>query len=215
VFVVSMTRVARARSGERPLGPAAALGRERMRATRLAEAMQDGLVARVEKEHVQVALAAGLQQLQDVAHFTQECPYADVDSQREAGHLTAFTKGDRLRSEERRQVVDAEEAQILEGVKRLRLSRARNAADDDDRRPRRRAPVGEAALVHSSLSLRGGTIGTHEELSVPPALGTSDDHVVGLIRSDSARPSVLDGAPLGNLDRAATDGGVALSIVGS
>ncbi len=122
VLVVSMTRVARARSGARrsrstrtPSSTASApsrpaRGRERVRASRLAEAMEEGLVARVEEEHVQVPLAARFEQLQHVADLAEEGPDANVDPQRQARHLPALAERDGLRREERRQVVDAEEA---------------------------------------------------------------------------------------------------------
>ncbi len=84
---------------------------------------------------MQVALPPGLQELQHVAHLAQEGADAHVDAEREAGHLAPLAERDRLRRQERRQVVDAEEAEVLEGVERLRLSRARQAADHDDRRP--------------------------------------------------------------------------------
>ena len=156
---------------ERALVPA--LRRQRVRAARLAEAAQERLVARVEEEDLQVALPAGLEQLQHVAHLAEEGAHAHVDAERDARHPAALAERDGLRREQRRQVVDAEEPEVLERVQRLRLARAREPGDDDDggadgrrrslvllrRRAHRRDPgraLGAARLGHERRPRGGG-----------------------------------------------------------
>ncbi len=163
--------------GERTLVPA--LGRQRVRPPRFAEPVQQLLVARVEEQHLQVALAAGRKELEHVAHLAQERAHPHVDAQRHARHPAPLAQRDRLGAEQRGQVVDAEEPEVLQRVQRLRLAGPRQARHDHHGRAGLRAVVlrvAHGAVAHSS-SLRGGrTAGIQAELSVPLAWGISVDH---------------------------------------
>ncbi len=73
--------------------------------------------------------------MQHVGDLAEEGADADVDAERQARHLSPLAERHRLRRKERGQVVDAEEAEVFQRVQGLRLSGARQAADDDHRGP--------------------------------------------------------------------------------
>src|SRR5258708_7201437 len=81
--------------------------------------------------------------------FAEEGAPAAVDPQRRARHPSALAESDGLRREGRREVVDAEEAEVLERVERLGLAGAREPGHDDDGGPRVGRPPA-AGFAHSS-----------------------------------------------------------------
>ncbi len=124
--------------GDDAVDDAAAI-RERMLAARLRVAPDEHLVARVEEDDpVGDAFLAQRAQLPD--EIAEHLFTADVEDERDAAQVAAAGEQlGELRDEARREVVDAEVAEVLEAFRGLALARARHAGDDDHMRGRQRA----------------------------------------------------------------------------
>ena len=84
---------------------------------------------------------------EDLRKRRQEVALADVDDDRDLLDVAAGAQRQlrQRRNERRRQVVDAEVAEILERANRLRLARPRQAGQDDERLPGSAAPCDRPA----------------------------------------------------------------------
>ena len=150
----------------RPRCPSVPRHRERVRTARLAEATEDRLVGGVEEEHVQVAPAAVLERGEDATDLAEERANAHVDAERDARDAAVLAERDGVGRERGRQVVDAEEAEVLERVERGRAPGAGEAGDDDDHRlarlggaSRGRGPGGgpSASVIRAPWAARPGS----------------------------------------------------------
>ena len=112
--------------------------RERMRPPRLAEAPHQRRVARLEEDQHRVQPRHLPQLPEDLRERRQEAALADVDDDRDLLDVAAGAQRQlrQRRNQRRRQVVDAEVAEILERADRLRLARSRQPGEDDERLPR-------------------------------------------------------------------------------
>ena len=112
-----------------------ALVAQRVAPARLLEAAQQRLVIGLEEEHV-VVDAAVVERLELPGELSEEPVCAHVTHDREAADAAPgeFRELHELRNEAWRKVVDAEEAEVLEGVDRLGATGTGHAGDDDDLR---------------------------------------------------------------------------------
>ena len=127
--------------------------RQRMRPPGLAEAPDQRRVAGLEEDQHRIQAAHLAQLLEDLRERRQEVAFAHVDDDRDLVDVAAAHRqlGQR-RDQRRRQVVDAEVAEILERADRLRLSRSREPGQDDERRRVGLAATGSRALRSSDAS---------------------------------------------------------------
>ena len=109
------------------------LGRERVAAPGLLEAVGQGLLVGLEEEHPRLQ-ALGRQLVEDGEQLVEVLAAAHVGDDRGAAHAAALVAEEvtELADHPRRQVVDAEEAAVLEGGDRLRLAGPGVAGDDDN-----------------------------------------------------------------------------------
>src|SRR5436309_3172970 len=107
-----------------------------MRPTRLAEAVDQHIVARIEVEHLERD-AAPTQLLEDARELVEEVPVARVEAERHAPYLLAraLPQLDEAGDERHRQVVDAVEPQVLEHLDGAALARAGEAGHHGQAQP--------------------------------------------------------------------------------
>ena len=112
--------------------------RQRMRPPRLAEAPHERGVARLEEDQHRIEPRHLPQPLEDLRERRQEVALAHVDDDGDLADVAAGAERQlrERRDQRRRQVVDAEVAEILERADRLRLAGARQAGEDDERMAR-------------------------------------------------------------------------------
>ena len=105
--------------------------RQRMRPPRLAEPPHQRVVARLEEDQHRVRAAASSAAVgRSRGNDDEESAFAHVDDDRRPSSMSPPARSDSFgqrRNERRRQVVDAEVAEVLERADRLRLARARQA----------------------------------------------------------------------------------------
>ena len=119
--------------------------RQRMRPPRLAEAPHERRVARLEEDQHRVEPRHLPQPPEDRRELRQEAALAHVDDDRDLVDVAAGAQRQlrQRRNERRRQVVDAEVAEVLERADRLRLAGPGQPGQHDERLPglRRRASL--------------------------------------------------------------------------
>jgi hypothetical protein len=140
-----------------------ALGRERVAAARLAEAADEAVVAGVQEEHLHV-VPHPAHLVEHPRGLVQEDALARIHHERQVLELPRAGELGELGQQQHGQVVDAEEAHVLQGADGGGLARAGHARDDDDvlgrsgthstssRRARRVAPSAMARLRRSANS---------------------------------------------------------------
>ena len=140
-----------------------AIGRERVRPARFAEAAHQRGLRRFEKDQDGIESFAGLEPPVDPGKLPQQFSLADVHHDGRARNLRAGAQRQlrEHRKERHRQIVDAEVAEVLERPYRLRFAGPRQPGEHDE--PRRdggaRGPPGRVALL------------AHQRSSPPSASG--------------------------------------------
>ena len=108
--------------------------RERMRSPRLAEAPHQHFVGAVEEDHLGLVALLG-QRVEDVGRADSGTPRSARPCRSRPASSSALHHLHQLRRELRREVVDAEVAEVLEHVQGAGPARAAHPGDDDDVHP--------------------------------------------------------------------------------